>query len=275
MARTDGSTGALLIHGLGGTEFDLGSLNKVFKRAGIAGHTLTLPGHGGQPTDLLDVKAEQWVQAVRAAYSQLKDQYETLHIVGMCMGALLAAELAKRERHADGALVLLAPPIFLDGWATPWYRGVRHVLYRIPSMERRIRIIEGEPYGIKNELIRSIVRAKFERGDNFHYQWVPLAAVRQVDRLRKWVRQGLENILAPTLIVHAHEDELTSVKSAYFLRASMVNADVELVLLDNSYHMVCVDNDREQVTRSILTHLGLDPAMARPAKGARTADPQA
>lgn len=271
MSRADGPAGVLLIHGLGGTEFDLGSLHKVFKRAGLETHSLMLPGHGGQPADLLSVTAEDWVQAVVAEYRQLKKRYGILHIVGMCMGALLAAELAKRERHAGGRLILLAPPVFLDGWATPWYRDVRHVLYRIPYMERRIRVVEGEPFGLKNELVRGIVRAKFERGDNFHYRWVPLAAVRQVDRLREWVKQGLEHVVAPTLIVHSHEDELTSVQSAYFLRDAMTRARVELVLLNNSYHMVCVDNDREWVARSILMHLDLDPDLARPAKRTRSA----
>ena len=46
-------TGALLIHGLGGTEFDMGSLHKVLARAGVETHGVTLPGHAGRPEDLL------------------------------------------------------------------------------------------------------------------------------------------------------------------------------------------------------------------------------
>ena len=41
-------TGALLIHGLGGTQFDLGSMHKVLQRAGVETHAVTLPGHGGR-----------------------------------------------------------------------------------------------------------------------------------------------------------------------------------------------------------------------------------
>ena len=113
-----------------------------------------------------------------------------------------------------------------------------------------MRVEEEEPYGLKNELVRSIVKAKFERGENFHYRWVPLSCVREVDRLRGWVMRGLDAIACPTLIMHAHEDELTSARSAHFLRDGI--ADSRLVLLDNSYHMICVDNDRDRVAAEVL-----------------------
>ncbi len=262
MTENTGSIGALLIHGLGGTQYDLGSMHKILGRCGIETHALTLPGHGGQPTDLLNVTAEDWVEAVRAKYHEILANYDTVHIMGMCMGALLAVELAKRERHMKGRLVVLAPPVFLDGWSTPWYRSARHLLYRLPVFPRSIKVIEEEPFGIKNELVRSIVKSKFERGDNFHYQWIPLYAVRHVDRLRAWVMQGLDSIACPTLIVHAREDELTSLKSAFYLEKHMTAATPRVVVLENSYHMICVDNDRDQVTRSVAEHFGLDPDIA-------------
>ena len=271
MEKASNSVGALLIHGLGGTQFDLGSLHKILNRAGVETHALTLPGHGGDPADLLTVSAEDWIDAVQAKYREIVDQYETVHIMGMCMGSLLAAELAKRERHAKGRLVLLAPPVYLDGWSTPWYRHFRHLLYAIPYIAQRIRVEEEEPYGIKNELVRRIVKSRFAKGDSFHYQWVPLAVVRQVDRLRNWVRQSLEHIGCATLIVHAREDELTSIKSAYYLQKEMTGATVNVVILENSYHMICVDNDREQVAVCVLEHFMLDPAHARRADRQRSA----
>jgi len=35
-----------LIHGLGGTQYDMGSMHKRLKNAGFVTHSLTLPGHG-------------------------------------------------------------------------------------------------------------------------------------------------------------------------------------------------------------------------------------
>ena len=90
---------------------------------GFVTHSLTLPGHGTDPEDLAGVTAEDWIDAVIAKYREVRDQHPRLHVMGMCMGALLAAVVAQREKHAKGNLVMLAPPVFIDGWATPWYRG--------------------------------------------------------------------------------------------------------------------------------------------------------
>ena len=262
-------TGALLIHGLGGTEFDMGGLHKVLARAGIDTHGVTLPGHAGRPEDLLDVRVEDWMEVVTQRYRELAAQYDVLHVIGMCLGALLAVELCKRESHARGALVVLSAPVFLDGWSTPWYRGLRYLLYRVPGVPRRIRVQEEDPYGVKSELVRAFIKAGFARGDGFHYQWVPLACVRQVDRLRGMVQRGLDTLRCPTLIMHAEEDELTSPRSARFLGARIPGAAV--VLLKDSYHMICVDHERERVMRSVLAFVGKDPELARTRKRAMTA----
>ncbi len=255
------ATGALLIHGLGGTQYDLGSMHKTLKRAGIDTHSLTLPGHGGQPEDLVRVKAEDWIEAVTAKYREVIDQHETLHVMGMCMGSLLAIELCRRERHAKGQLVTLAPPIYIDGWSTPWYSRLRHLLYFVPHLPARMKVEEEDPFGIKNELVRAIVKAKFERGESFHYRWVPLACVQQVDRLRRWVMRGAAEVACPALIIHAREDELTSLRSAQFLQSRF--AQVQLQVLENSYHMICVDNDRDTVADRVLTFFGIDPASVK------------
>lgn len=253
-----------LIHGLGGTQYDLDSMHKRLNNAGFVTYSITLPGHGGQPSDLLGVRAEDWLEAVRAKYREIVDQHEVLHVMGMCMGSLLAIETCKRERHDKGRLVALAPPVFIDGWSTPWYRGLRHLLYLVPGVTDRMRVDEEDPYGIKNDQLRAIVRAKFERGDAFAYSWVPLACIREVDRLRRFVRKDLTRIPCPTLVIHAREDELTSVRSANFLvehiGAGKRAGQARMVILENSYHLICVDNDKEIVAQRTLEFFGASDA---------------
>jgi carboxylesterase len=60
--------------------------------------------------------------------------------------------------------------------------------------------------------------------------------------------------------MHAREDELTSVRSANFLvehigggkRAGLAR----MVILENSYHLICVDNDKEVVAQRTLEFFG-------------------
>ncbi len=256
--------GVLLIHGLGGTQYDLGSMHKRLKNAGFATHSLTLPGHGTTPQDLVKIRAEDWLEAVRLKYHEVVGQHEVLHVMGMCMGSLLAIETVKREKHTKGQLVALAPPVYIDGWSTPWYRAARGLLYHVPGLPASMKVAEEDPYGIKNEQLRAIVKAKFERGENFHYGWVPLACIREVDRLRAMVMQGLDKITCPTLVVHAREDELTSLRSATYLVEQIGGGKragrARMVVLEDSYHMVCVDNDREIVAKSVLEFFGASAA---------------
>ena len=171
----DTDTGVLLIHGLGGTQYDLGAMHKILRRAGVETHALTLPGHGAAPEDLIGVRAESWLDAVTAKYREVAGRHDTLHVMGMCLGGLLAVELCKRK-PPQGQAGVAGRPVFIDGWSTPWYRGLRHLVYRIPGLADGMRVEEEEPYGLKNELVRSIVKAKFERGENFRTAGCPCPA---------------------------------------------------------------------------------------------------
>lgn len=253
------NTAVLLIHGLGGTQYDLGSLDRVLTKQGFHTHTPLLTGHGTVPEDLNEVVVEDWLSMVEQAYQDLEKQYQTVHLIGICMGALLAIELVKQHRHTAGALILLSPSIHLDGWALPWHRFLRYPVYRLPYLPKRIRVYEEEPFGLKNERLRSVIKTKFQRGESFHYPWIPLSSLRQFDRLRRWAKKDLHQINRPTLVIHAREDELTSPRSAYLI-ANQLNRNVEkplvqVIILENSYHMICNDNDRKSVADSILNFL--------------------
>ncbi|EKZ95461.1 esterase [Cupriavidus sp. HMR-1] len=245
--------GALLIHGLGGTQHDFGLMHRQLKRCGIETYSLTLPGHGTTPDALSSVRAEDWLDAVTAKYREVIDQHEVVHVIGISMGSLLAATLCALERHEKGRLIMLSPPIYIDGWSTPWWRAARHLAYRLPLLRTKMKIEESEPFGIKNSRLRNIMKTKFARGNHFHYRWVPLAGIRELDRLRRKVIRSMPRLACATLVVHAREDELTSLRSADFIARTA--PDARVVVLENSYHMICVDNDREQVVSSVLDFL--------------------
>jgi len=245
----------LLVHGLGGTSYDLGGLPMALQKIGLVVHTLTLPGHGGVPTDLNHVVMEDWLQAVADQHAQLLQTHRVVHLVGMCMGALLVCEVAQQKQASSGKLVLLAPTLHLDGWGMPWYHVFRRLHYVLPWLRTSFRIKEEHPYGIKNARLRAIVQKRFERGDSFHYGWMPLQSIWQLDRLRQKVMQGLSRVTAPTLVMHPREDEYASVRSAQFLCAGLGTDKAQLVILENSYHMVCVDNDRGIVEQQVVEFL--------------------
>lgn len=236
---------ALLIHGLGGTVYDLGTLGRTLEDANITVHTPLLPGHGTHPDDLLKTSWQDWVEAMVQEYRQLKTRYAKVHLAGVCLGGLVALEVARRET-VSGKLALYAPPLYIDGWSLPKLTWLRHAVYRLPQLAQRMRVPENHPFGIKNPRLRNIIQQRFERGERFHYPYIPLACIREVDRLNRHLRRYIKQIHCTTLIVHSEEDDITSIRSAHYLRKHLPGP-VEFMPLRNSYHMVLVDNDRQEV----------------------------
>src|SRR6202000_3483435 len=126
----------------GGTQYDLGAVLKAIRNANCDAHVVNLAGHGTKPEDLSDVRAEAWVDDAIQHYRRLVPLYDTIHVAGMCMGALVALLLCQAvgyappracagdhaTGHTSGHLALLAAPIYIDGWSTPWYRHLRHLM---------------------------------------------------------------------------------------------------------------------------------------------------
>ena len=82
----------LLLHGFTSHPLlTLGPLPQVLREAGFAVSQPALPGHGTRPEDLLGVRWQDWLSAAREAYAALP---EPRGVVGLSMGALLAAHLA-------------------------------------------------------------------------------------------------------------------------------------------------------------------------------------
>jgi hypothetical protein len=95
---------------------------------------------------------------MRAEYRALKQRHGVVHLAGVCLGALVALEVARLENHQD-KLALYAPPLFLDGWSLPRLTWLRP-LGILPGMARRMRIPEAEPFGIKNPRIRKLIQQR-------------------------------------------------------------------------------------------------------------------
>ncbi len=250
----------MMIHGIGGSEHDFGPLYKALGAKGFDPQPLTLPGHRGHPEDLLRVHAEDWILAATQHYQNLCERYQTVHIMGISLGALIALEVASSAPTLKGKLVLISAPVFIDGWAVPWYYALRYPLYRLSLARKMIKVEEEDPFGVKDARIRAIVADKFARGESYHYSYVPLGCVQEIDRLRKRLQQSTARPDCQTLVIHSYEDDLTSARSAEWLRGHLGRERTQLVLLNNSYHMVCIDNERGIVADSILRFLADEAA---------------
>jgi carboxylesterase len=242
-----GPTGFLLIHGLGGTPVEMRFVGIGLARAGFTVSCPQLAGHCGSFEDLRATGWHDWYASVLEAHAELRKTCRRVIVGGLSMGAILALHLAaERPDEIDGA-ALFAPTLKLDGWGVPWY-SVLFNLVRERRMADLVTFSEREPYGIKDPRVRALVMAAVKSGDSSKAGQFsnPGRVMLELRWLVATVKRELAGIRQPTLIVHPREDDRASLRNAAYLQRALGGL-VETCVLDDSYHIVTVDRQRDLV----------------------------
>ncbi len=249
-------TAVLLFHGLTGSPFELKKFGKYLYKKGFDVHAASLPGHGKKFEHILSTTCNDWTDFAYKQFEQLALEYDEVFVGGLCLGALLALAVAEKYPHFVKGILSLSTTLYLDGNRMPWYSfllplgfsTITRFFYRYP---------EEEPYGIKNEKARYIIKKLLEKNsvgmDNF-----PMTGIYELNKLSKFIQKDLEKIFAPILIIHSSEDDLTSTKSAYKVYETISSNEKNLIILKDSYHMILYDNEKDyvfsQCTKFLDTH---------------------
>lgn len=109
--------GALLIHDLGGTPFEMRDLAERLGAACFKVRAILLPGHGTAPSDLDGVTGEVWRTAVNRGRASFAGEVEALVMAGFGLGATLALlDAGEPNEPPVDALVLIAPRLAAPGF---------------------------------------------------------------------------------------------------------------------------------------------------------------
>ncbi len=245
-----GSHAVLLIHGLTGSPFELKHLARKLNKAGFTVKGPSLAGHGTSLAELKQTRWEDWYGTVRTAVIGMQREYDSVSVAGLCMGALLALCLAHDPECEVSAVALLSTTLFYDGWSLPWYRFLLPLAY-LPPIKYFYSFGEREPYGIKDERMRAQVALSL-KDSSLAYDTFPSQSLHELFKVIGRVKKILPEVKAPALIIHAVEDDLVSVKNADYVERRIGSDTVRKVLLDDSYHMVTLDKQKEVVAEEIV-----------------------
>lgn len=235
--------GALLLPGLCGTPKELGSIPKVLEAAGYRIDVPMIPGYADKagPIDW-----HAWLDEVEARFELLKKECETVAVIGLSMGSVLAMALAQRRNDIDG-MVLLSPLLRYDGWATPWYHFLIRFVYAAGFRNWSWR--EKYPYGIANAELRRRVQKAVEQGEASEVGSAFISA-RHMDAAQSMMRitrTWLNHIQTPLLVIHAVDDETAAPRNAEEILHRVSSEKRRVIWLGDSYHIITVDNEREVV----------------------------
>lgn len=245
--------GVLLIHGLTGTPLEMRLLARGLNQHGFTVHGMQLAGHCGDMEDLLATGWHDWYASVEAAAGQLRSRVDHLFVGGLSMGALLALKLAAERPQQVAGVGVYGATFRYDGWNIP---RMARLSFLLPLLKRlgigRQRVFEEEyPYGLRDERLRNQVEAAMRSGDSsvaglLGNPWHSLADLHQ---LSCNVRGLLPRVSAPCLVAHATEDDVASLRNARLVM-QRVGGPSELLLLEDSYHMITIDRER----RTLIEH---------------------
>lgn len=259
MTRIDRSTlhvggrvGVLLIHGLGGTPVEMRFVAQGLSRAGFTVLCCQLAGHCGTVEELRSSTWKQWYASVEEAHDRLKQHCDVVIAGGLSMGGLLATLLAQNRPDEVHGLALYAPTLWMNGWSMPWYARILRYI-RPTRIRLEINLPEHEPYGIKDERIRSFVVSSMQSTDSSQAGvfCTPARSFAHFNSMVAVVKKRLGEVKAPALIMHPREDDIAAIDNAFYLQKRLGGL-VDMVVLDDSYHIITLDRQRNVVVeRSI------------------------
>jgi carboxylesterase len=262
-----GRDGVLLIHGLTGTPAEMRIVGKGLNRAGFTVAGVQLAGHCGTEDDLLATTWHDWYASVESAAEQMRARTDRLFVAGLSMGALLALRLAAmRPDWVDGVGVFGATFRY-DGWSIPWTGRMSFILPALKRLGigRGRSFIEQPPYGIRDDRLRAQISAAMFSGDSAAagLPGNPWHALAEMVQLSRDVRRRLGDVVAPCLIAHAKHDDVASVANADLV-ARRVSGPVQMLLLNDSYHMITIDRERRTLVDRSAAFFASVPARTAP-----------
>lgn len=234
-----------MLHGLGANSTELVRLAKDLHAQGF---TVVAPNIPGYCYGSSIAGWREWVATVQAYHWALQKTYASVSVVGLSMGATLALALAQREELVSA--VFLSAALAYDGWAMPWYQFLSKFAAWIPFTSQ-YKFHETEPYGVKNAEMRAMIKRAMQR-DHMSESGVDVLSVKYLlegQRLIRDVRENIEEVTCPSLLIHAVDDETVHIRNAQWLYKHISATEKDMIYLGDSYHMITVDNERETVSQ--------------------------
>ncbi len=230
---------ALLIHGLTGTPFEMRWLGEQLAAAGVRVRGVKLRGHAGEPEELGASTYDNWYESVVHGFEDLRHYGDPNVVVGLSAGAVLAARLAIDQREAVSGIAMLAPAFFLSRGATIAMRAIQ----RLGSLANHLYLHNDAGSDIHDAAARRIHPTM---------RLFPLSAPINLLDLSRMVRRRLDRVTQPALAIYSRQDHTCPMqRNMPFIAKHLGSAQRREVILEESYHVITVDSEKQRVAEEV------------------------
>lgn len=225
-----GPIGCLLTHGFTGSPFVLRELGEYLAEKDITVSCKPLPGHGTTPEEMRRTDWRDWYGAVVENLAELSSLCDMVFLCGLSMGGTLSLHAAAHcaDQYKVAGIVSYAAPIYMENRLFPLLRLAKAFMKYKRTPEPDV----ADPVG---------------RAQVGSYDYVPLDCVSSLLELMNHVTSDLQDIKIPALLFHGKQDHTVSPPNVHLIHDLLGSVDKTVLGLENSYHVITVDYDKEIV----------------------------
>ncbi len=218
----DRSIGVLVCHGFTGSPASMRPWATALAERGFAVEMPRLPGHGTTWQEMNKTGWADWYAEAARAFERLCAANDTVVLAGLSMGGALMLRLAADHPDRVAGVVVVNPAVATERKDVLALPLLKHVIGSFPA--------------IGNDIKKPGV-------DEHAYPKTPLRAAASMMAAWKPLRADLVRVTAPLLYFKSATDHVVDPSSQKIILGSVASPDVELRMLEESYHVATLDND--------------------------------
>ena len=228
-----GPRAVLLLHGFTGSSADVRMLGRFLEKHGYTSHAPHYKGHGVPPEELIVTNPNEWWQDVINGYNTLKQAgYEEIAVAGLSLGGVFSLKLAL-EKPVKGVVTMCSPMTMRT--TDIMFEGVIDYAKQYKKQQ-----------GKSEQEIELEIEAIKKQG---------MASLPQLQQLINDVRQMIDLLYAPILIIQSRHDNVVNPDSANIIFNTVESIDKKLSWYEQSGHVITLDKERDQLHEEVLTFL--------------------
>jgi carboxylesterase len=238
----------LLVHGLTGVPLEMKFIGKALHKEGFTVVCPLLEGHAKGTKELLKTNWRDWYATIEKTFLALRERFKKVYVAGICVGGMIGLNLAAEYGEMVEGAAIYSAAIRYDGWNIPVHGFLSFLIPLIGNLPplRYMGFDERPPYGIKDDRLRKIILRSDILKETHHN--FPYPMLKEMYALNSEMEKKYQKIKAPTLLLHAKNDDLSHYRNSEYIYKK-ITAPKEMHLLEDSYHMIHIDKERDKVAK--------------------------
>jgi carboxylesterase len=228
-AGTNGH-GVLVLHGFTGSPHSMRGVAQVLADAGFTVELPRLPGHGTAVEDMLLTGWNDWLAEAQRAYDSLAARVDRVAVVGLSMGATLAAAITVANPSVVGIAVI-------NGALEPMDPAVAQAVKDAVDAGQTLWPSIGSDIAL-------------EGSTELSYDATPVPSLLTLAEAGGALAARLGEITCPALVMCSPQDHVVPPSASKYF-ADHVSGPVTWVDLVDSFHVATLDHDRALVESSV------------------------